>query len=328
MRGPLENGSIAILLDDLVPGWRSSYTSKRIEAIDAATTEWWHAYATQHFTHTRKPVRLLIVAEAPPFTPSSQPITYVYKPDDSQYTGGLLPALLGGVQAHTSALSAPAFKQSDAAAKSATLDFLGEHGVLLCDPLPIAMRYSGATDGPICHGNLRGKSAYEQLCVLGWQRVIERLEALGIELHPQCTVAFSLRKSARALLTHHEGKLPLPNGRHAVVDEERHCFASASGYPNAKILSSVLAREPLPVVTGASQTPMGSAKLPAKSGAGPEPTARGEQGGGKRKSRVDMLSHAEGQLHSKMERPGVSARSASDARRERAARRGMRLGQH
>ena len=218
-------------LDRLVPSWRSIYTADRLRAIESATLGWWHDYVRAHFVDPGRKVRVLIVAEAAPFKPTGKPIAYVYKPDDPSYSGTLLGALSGG-------LGRVASIKNDAANKAATLQFLGEQGLLLCDPLPVSLDYSGKN---VTHSGLREKAAYGELCALGWRQCVARLEAAGVQLDPECVVAFSLPKSCRAVLQAHSGLLPLPGGRCFAASEKTHCFVNASQMPGAKELANLLA---------------------------------------------------------------------------------------
>ena len=101
------------------------------------------------------------------------------------------------------------FRKKDAASKAAALKYLGERGVLLVDPLPYSLQYSGKN---VPHSNLRDKLGYRAATRQGWAHCLKLMRDSGTHLHPDCKVVFSLLKSARALLEEHGMALPLPDG--------------------------------------------------------------------------------------------------------------------
>lgn len=175
--------------------------------------EWWLEYVTRHFIRAKRPVRLLIIAEAPPY--SATDISYLYRPADASYKGHLLPQILKAV-ATAEGVEPPEYKAKDAAKKEDVMRWLGEHGVLLMDPLPFALPYSGKVAGEDKRPNLRSKQdgrPYASLCAMGWRLCLERIESAGLKLAPGLAVAFSLPLSGRALLGAHGGRVPLPDGK-------------------------------------------------------------------------------------------------------------------
>ena len=194
--------------------------------------------------HLKQPVRLLIVAEAPPWRAPGDAISYIYKPDDDEYAGGLLGPIVQAVGRHLQR-SPPAFVKRDAASKAAALAWLGAQGVLLIDPLPFALAYTKLAGQ---HGALRASAHYPRLCADGWRLALRDLNDAGVRLHTRLAVGFSLRTAARGVLAAHGGaRLPLPAGREVAVAEETHCFASSAGYPNEELLVQLLAKMPMPV---------------------------------------------------------------------------------
>jgi hypothetical protein len=199
-------------------------------------------------TQLTQPVRLLIVAEAPPWRATGE-VSYVYKPNDERYSGGLVGPMVQAVGRHLGLEESeiPNFTKSNAASKERALAFLGAHGVLLVDPLPFALAYSKHPEGQ--HGSLRGNDAYRQLCACGWQLAVRDMEEAAVALHPRCVVACSLLNSVRGVLSGGT-TLPLPHGRSANVHAETapagNCFANSAGYPDAKVLGALLKKQPMP----------------------------------------------------------------------------------
>lgn len=233
------------LLDDLVPSWQSQYKPERLQLIRTQTQVWWREFTREHL---KNPVRFLVIAEAPPWRRNGDP-TYVYKPNDGDYEGGILGALVGGISAANGDSSAPVFAKKNADAKAATLRYLGEQGVLLVDPLPFSLFYSGKGDG--CkHSNLRDKAAYTTAARVGWEEVLAQLDDAGVVLHDKVVIGFTLLKSARAL-TIDSGQalrpLRLPGGREVVIEPKDATFTTSAGYPDAKVLARMLNEHtPLP----------------------------------------------------------------------------------
>ena len=247
-------------LDDLLPTWRRTYPEARLRAIGDACRGWLEAYMRRHFDEHR-PVRLLVVAEAPPWKPTGQEVTYIYKPDDDRYDGNLLGQILKAV-GDALGEEPPAFCKRNAEAKAAAMDYLGERGVLLVDPLPHSLAYSGKG---VAHGGLRDKASYKALCALGWDALHETLARLT--WHPQCTVAFSLPKSCRAVLAATGGvdELVLPGNRVVEASERAHCFANASGQPDRKMLFRILQRAGFSAAPPAEATRWTAPPIPAAS---------------------------------------------------------------
>lgn len=190
-------------------------------------------------------MRLLLVAEAPPWRGPDEPVSYIFKPDDDEYAGGLLGPIVQAVASHLSE-TPPAFVKRDGASKSGVLTWLGARGVLLVDPLPFALSYT-----KLAGHSLRASRSYAHLCAEGWDLALHDLEQEHIEIHDHVAVAFSLRTAARAVLSAHEGvRLALPGGRVVAVAEVTHCFASSAGYPNAALLEQILSRMPMPSCAG------------------------------------------------------------------------------
>ena len=132
---------------------------------------------------------------------------YIYQPNDNGYKGNLIGAAVKGVAISLGILEAPTQTKNNAESKAKALDFLGEHGVLLVDPLPVALPYSGkGSDVP--HSALRDKQAYSKLAAKGWAACLKDLE--GLTFSADLRVAFSLRKTMRALLGGKRGELKLP----------------------------------------------------------------------------------------------------------------------
>lgn len=201
--------------------------------------------------HLVQPVRLLLVAEAPPWKPASEPVSYIYKPDDGEYAGGLLGPIVHGVARHLN-VAPPEFIKKDAPSKAAVLAWLGQRGVLLVDPLPFALSYTklkaaGPDAKKLLHGALRASASYPPLCEAGWQLAMRDLSDEKVVIHPKAAVAFSLKTAARGVLAPQQGaRLPLPGGRAVAVAEDTHCFASSAGYPNEELLVQILGRMPMP----------------------------------------------------------------------------------
>ena len=233
-----------VLLEGLVPTWRSQYKAERLELIRSKTQEWWREYV---HTHLRGQVRFLVIAEAPPWRREGEP-TYVFKPNDGDYDGGILGALVGGISAAESDASAPVFTKKNADSKAAALRYLGSRGVLLVDPLPFSLYYSGKGDG--CkHSNLREKVAYTAAARAGWEEVLTQLDDVGVDIATDVVIGFTLLKSARALtIGDDQGPRPLklPGGREVVIEPRAATFTTSAGYPDAKVLTKMLTtRTPL-----------------------------------------------------------------------------------
>jgi len=182
---------------------------------------------------------MLVIAEAPPWRAAGEP-SYVYKPADDTYEGGILGALVGGVGAIEG--SAPNFVKKDAAAKAAVLKYLGERGVLLVDPLPFSLQYSKCALGK--HSNLRGKKAYAEAARHGWDEVLQQLCDANVTIHPDVVVGFTLLKSAQALID--SEPLRLPGGQLLGLDAKERTFTTSAGYPDRNQLKALLERTPLP----------------------------------------------------------------------------------
>lgn len=231
------------LLASLVgAGWRSTYPPARLAEIKATTQKWWREYVR---TQLEQPVRLLVIAEAAPWKASGN-VSYVYRPADSEYDGGILGALVGGVAAADRQGGAPTakFKKKDKASKAETLRYLGKRGVLLVDPLPMSLSYSGRK---VAHSGLRAKADYPRAARQGWAEVVRQLTDAKVQLHADVVVVSSLLNSARALLVEGVGDaatprpLPLPGGRKVTVsDVKAMCFASRAGFPTVNELTRVL----------------------------------------------------------------------------------------
>ena len=231
---------LLLILDELLPSWHRQYPSARLQLIRSQTQTWWREYVHEF---VKGPVRLLVIAEAAPWRRAGEP-TYVYKPNDDEYDGGIIGALVGGVGAAEGG-DVPTFTKKDAIVKAAALQYLGSRGVLLVDPLPLSLDYTGRGAK---HSNLRNKAAYTQAARAGWEEVIALLSAAGVELHERVVVGFTLLKSARALTLEHGEPRPLqlPGGRVMTVLPREHTFTTRAGYPDAKVLAKMLARTPLP----------------------------------------------------------------------------------
>ena len=218
-----------------------SYGPSQLHAIAQKCQTCRSDYVQQHFSQHR-PIRLLVICEAPPWRPSSVPLERgnldIYQPNDQEYNGNLLGAVLKGVAAARYE-TPPIYSKGHAASKAAALAYLGRQGVMLVDVLPLALPYSGK--GTSVHGPLRDRPGYALLAGLGFQ---DQLRQLAHLLHPQVMVAFSLRKLLRALLggaregTLKVGDIGLP------VSEEESCFANDAGQPDARKLCTLLKSEP------------------------------------------------------------------------------------
>ena len=225
---PLSPEELAPLLSELLPSWQTHYPCDQLEAIARQCNIWWRDYVLKHFGRGQ-PVKLLLICEAPPWRAPSKDLTdddlYIYQPNDGGYKGNLIGAAVKGV-AMSLQIEVPTHTRT-AASKAKALDFLGEHGVLLVDPLPVALPYSGkGSDVP--HSALRDKQAYSKLAAKGWAACLKDLE--GLTFSADLRVAFSLRKTMRALLGGESaGVLELPGGRKLDVDEGKHCIASDAG---------------------------------------------------------------------------------------------------
>ena len=242
---PLSPEELAPLLSELLPSWQTHYPCDQLEAIARQCNVWWQKYVDKHFGRGQ-PVKLLLICEAPPWRAPSKNLDdddlYIYQPNDGGYKGNLIGAAVKGVAMSLGILEAPTTPtqtKNNAESKAKALDFLGEHGVLLVDPLPVALPYSGkGSDVP--HSALRDKQAYSKLAAKGWAACLKDLE--GLTFSADLRVAFSLRKTMRALLGGKRGELKLPGGHKAAFDEDTHCIASGAGQPDAKQLRDLLLR--------------------------------------------------------------------------------------
>ena len=79
--------------------------------------------------------------EAPPWRGAKDAVSYIYKPNDGEYAGGLLGPIVQAVGRHLGR-EPPDFVKKDATSKAAVLAWLGQQGVLLIDPLPFALSYT------------------------------------------------------------------------------------------------------------------------------------------------------------------------------------------
>jgi hypothetical protein len=242
--GPTRGAACFAALDKLPCARAHVYPHARLDTIFSTTRGWWREYVS---TRLVQPVRLLLVAEAPPWRGPDEPVSYIFKPDDDEYAGGLLGPIVQAVASHLGE-TPPAFVKRDGASKSGVLTWLGARGVLLVDPLPFALSYTKLAGQ---HSSLRASRSYAHLCAEGWNLALHDLETEHIKIHDHVAIAFSLRTAARAVLSAHEGvRLPLPGGRAVAVAEETHCFASSAGYPNAALLEQILTRMPMPSCAG------------------------------------------------------------------------------
>ena len=71
---------------------------------------------------------------------------------------------------------------------------------------------------------------------------IADVEVGGLTFSADLHVAFSLRKTMRALLGGKRGELQLPGGHKVVFDEDKHCIANDAGQPDAGRLRDLLLR--------------------------------------------------------------------------------------
>lgn len=239
---PLSPEELAPLLSELLPSWQTHYPCDQLEAIALQCNIWWHEYVDKHFGRGQ-PVKLLLICEAPPWRAPSKNLDdddlYIYQPNDNGYNGNLIGAAVKGVAMSLGKDAEAPTRTRDAASKAKALDFLGEHGVLLVDPLPVALPYSGkGSDVP--HSCLRDKQAYGKLAAKGWAACLKDLE--GLTFSADLRVAFSLRKTMRALLGGKRGELKLPGGHKMAFDEGEHCIANDAGQPDAKLLRDLLLR--------------------------------------------------------------------------------------
>ena len=189
--GPTRGAACFAALDKLPCARAHVYPHARLDTIFSTTRGWWREFVS---TRLVQPVRLLLVAEAPPWRGPDEPVSYILKPDDDEYAGGLLGPIVQAVASHLDE-TPPAFVKRDGASKSGVLTWLGARGVLLVDPLPFALSYTKLAGQ---HSSLRASRSYAHLCAEGWNLALHDLETEHIKIHDHVAIAFSLRTAARA----------------------------------------------------------------------------------------------------------------------------------
>ena len=189
----------------------------RMEAVFAESEQLWADYLAQ--VPERK-VRYLMIAEAPPCT-DSEVLQYIFNPAARPRT--LITALVKAF------FGDPIYKEIGMAA---TLAELADRGFLLVDAIPFAM--------PFSKGGKRGKTGYGELIqATARSYMLNKLNASGIQWDPDLRIAFSLRKTAEAVIAAFPEGIPFEALGKSVPISDEMVAVNAANYPDAEKIKAL-----------------------------------------------------------------------------------------
>jgi hypothetical protein len=146
----------------------------RLQEIHDYTEAKWSAYAA---TLRDGIVRYLLIAEAPPWSPEGRP-EYALDPKSDPRT------IMKAVRC--------AFPRCKDLSNDELLDALAQHGFLLMDSIPFAMKYSSSK---------RANARYDDLIRLTVTSYLHtKIDESGLTWSPDLRIAFSLRLNALSIL--------------------------------------------------------------------------------------------------------------------------------
>lgn len=185
---------------------------ERMEEVFAVSEDFWMGYLDQ--VPDRK-IRYLMFSEAPPCTDDEE-IQYVFNPAARPRT--LITAI---VKAFFGDLIYKEIGMAD------TLRKLADRGFLLIDAAPFAMPYSKSSK--------RGKAGYVSLIAATSQSyMLHKLNQSDINWHPDVKIAFSLRKTAEALIDTFVDGIPFETlGKNLPISEDM-IAVNGANYPDAE----------------------------------------------------------------------------------------------
>lgn len=185
----------------------------RLNEIHHYTEQKWRDYVSQI---PQRRVNYLLIAEAPPWSATGVPQFIL---DEQSRSRTLLSALR------------EAFADNDNSRSSRdVLAVLARRGWLIVDSTPFSMDYKGK----------RNREAYRQLIALTSRTYMDRkFRQSGIMWSSELRVAFSVRLTARAVISALDGKLKL--GEMAIPLGLDQVAVNEANYPSGRILKKVYA---------------------------------------------------------------------------------------
>jgi hypothetical protein len=183
----------------------------RLKEIHGHAELCWRKYVEQICDRR---INYLLIAEAPPWSPSGRQIQYVLDPLSRSRT--LMSALR---RAFPAAFELPADK---------ALAEFARQGFLIVDSIPFSMEYTS---------NKRKSAKYQQLIDVTVKAIQDALRSSSLKWSPDLRVAFSVKLNAHAVIRALGGQLDL-NGM-ALDLSETMIAVSKAGYPDAAKLRAL-----------------------------------------------------------------------------------------
>jgi hypothetical protein len=162
----------------------------------------------------RRYVKYLLISEAPPGTDDDPPLYFL---DPACRPRTLMNAV------------SPAFLGCRSADGKRTLDGLAQHGFLMVDSIPFAMKYTSS---------LRSRPAYRQLIRrTAKSYMLDKLTSSSLSWSDDLRIGFSLRLNANCVMAALQRTLPVGSREFRLSDAM--IVTDASNYPSATILRDV-----------------------------------------------------------------------------------------